>query len=257
MSRFSKNRFTRSSNPFMRETAYQNAANEPLDANMVQGGILVEKMTVQGAINKTFLLTALLMITAIFSFSNLSSLFMWGGAIGGLVIVLIAAFRPQSSPVLAPIYALLEGLFVGSISAMYAYLYNGIIFNAVLLTVATLFMMLFIYKSGIIKVTNKLRMGVVMATGAVALVYVLTWILGMFGIQVPFLHQGGTIGIVVSAVIIGIAALNLLLDFDNFEKGEQYGAPKYMEWFSAMGLLITLVWLYIEFLRLLSILSRD
>lgn len=257
MSRFSKNRFTRSSNPFMRETAYQNAANEPLDANMVQGGILVEKMTVQGAINKTFLLTALLMITAIFSFSNPSSLFMWGGAIGGLVIVLIAAFRPQSSPVLAPIYALLEGLFVGSISAMYAYLYNGIIFNAVLLTVATLFMMLFIYKSGIIKVTNKLRMGVVMATGAVALVYVLTWILGMFGIQVPFLHQGGTIGIVVSAVIIGIAALNLLLDFDNFEKGEQYGAPKYMEWFSAMGLLITLVWLYIEFLRLLSILSRD
>lgn len=257
MSRFSKNRFTRSSNPFMRETAYQNAANESLDANMVQGGILVEKMTVQGAINKTFLLTALLMITAIFSFSNPSSLFMWGGAIGGLVIVLIAAFRPQSSPVLAPIYALLEGLFVGSISAMYAYLYNGIIFNAVLLTVATLFMMLFIYKSGIIKVTNKLRMGVVMATGAVALVYVLTWILGMFGIQVPFLHQGGTIGIVVSAVIIGIAALNLLLDFDNFEKGEQYGAPKYMEWFSAMGLLITLVWLYIEFLRLLSILSRD
>jgi len=257
MSRFSKNRFTRSSNPFMKESAYQSAANEPLDANMVGGGVITEKMTVQGAINKTFILTALLMVTAVFSFSNPSSLFMWGGAIGGLVIVLIAAFRPQSSPLLAPIYALLEGLFVGSISAIYAAEFSGIVFNAVMLTVATLFMMLFIYKSGIIKVTNKLRTGVVMATGAVALVYVLSWVLGMFGIQVPFLHEGGMLGIGISAVIIGIAALNLLLDFDNFEKGEQYGAPKYMEWFSAMGLLITLVWLYIEFLRLLSILSSD
>lgn len=257
MSRFRKNAFTNSSNPFMKESAYQKAANEPLDANMAQSGLLTETMTVQGAINKTFILTALMMVTSVFSFANPSSLFMWGGAIGGLVIVLIAAFRPQHSPVLAPIYALLEGLFVGSISAIYAAEFSGIVFNAVMLTVATLFMMLFIYKSGIIKVTNKLRTGVVMATGAVALVYVLSWVLGMFGVQVPFLHQGDMLGIGISAVIIGIAALNLLLDFDNFEKGEQYGAPKYMEWFSAMGLLITLVWLYIEFLRLLSILSSD
>lgn len=182
---------------------------------------------------------------------------MWGGAIGGLVIVLIASFRPQSSPVLAPIYALLEGFFVGSVSAIYSYIQGGIIFNAVCLTVATLFMMLFIYKSGIIKVDNKFRTGVVMATGAIALVYILSWVLGMFGIQVPFIHEGGMIGIGITVVIIGVAALNLLLDFDNFEKGEQYGAPKYMEWFSAMGLLITLVWLYIEFLRLLSLLSSD
>lgn len=257
MSRFSKNRFTRSTNPFMRESAYQNAADEPLDANMGQGGVLADSMTVQGAINKTFILTALLMVTSVFSFANPSPTLMWGGAIGGLIVVVIAAFRPRSSPVLAPVYALLEGLFVGSISAFYAGEFSGIVFNAVMLTVATLFMMLFIYKSGIIKVTNKLRTGVMMATGAVALVYVLSWVLGMFGIQVPFLHEGGTLGIVISAVIIGVAALNLLLDFDNFEKGEQYGAPKYMEWFSAMGLLITLVWLYIEFLRLLSILSSD
>lgn len=241
----------------MRETAYQNAANEPLDAGYSQAAIRQDTMTVQGAINKTFILTALLLLTSIFSYSNPSPLFMWGGAIGGLVVVLIAAFRPQSSPTLAPIYALLEGFFVGSISATYAYLYNGIVFNAVCLTIATLFMMLFIYKSGIIKVTNKFRMGVFMATGAVALVYLLSIVLGFFGIQVPYLHEGGMIGIGISVVILGVAALNLLLDFDNFEKGEQYGAPRYMEWFSAMGLLITLVWLYIEFLRLLSILSSD
>ena len=257
MSRFSKSRFTRSSNPFMRENAYINQANQPLDAGMANQGIIAETMTVQGAINKTFILTGLMLITALFSFANPSSLFLWGGAIGGLVVVLIASFQPKNSPVLAPIYALLEGLFVGSVTAMYAADFNSIVFVAVLLTVATLFMMLFIYKSGIIKVTNKFRVGVVMATGAVALVYILSIVLGMFGIQIPFIHQGGMMGIGISAVIIGIAALNLLLDFDNFEKGEKYGAPAYMEWFSAMGLLITLVWLYVEFLRLLALLSSD
>jgi uncharacterized YccA/Bax inhibitor family protein len=151
----------------------------------------------------------------------------------------------------------LEGFFVGSISAMYATFQGGIVFNAVCLTIATLFMMLFIYKSGVIKVNNKFRTGVMMATGAVALVYVLSFALSFFGIQIPYLHEGGMIGIGISVVILGVAALNLLLDFDNFEKGEQYGAPMYMEWFSAMGLLITLIWLYIEFLRLLAILNND
>ena len=256
MSRFSKNNWTRSRNPFMKEDAYRNAANQPLDAGFDQMAV-TEQMTVQGAINKTFILTGLLLITAIYSFSNPSTLFMWGGAIGGLVIVLIASFRPQSSGVLAPIYALLEGLFVGSISGIYAIGYEGIVFNAICLTIATLFMMLFIYKSGIIKVNNKFRTGVVMATGAIALVYLLSFVLSFFGINMPYLHDGGMIGIGISVVIIGVAALNLLLDFDNFERGEQYGAPRYMEWFSAMGLLITLVWLYIEFLRLLAIFAND
>lgn len=256
MSRFSKKRFSQSNNPFMREDAFRNSASEPLDAGLGQADV-AQRMTVQGAINKTFLLTALLLLTAIFSYSNPSPLFMWGGAIGGLVVVLIAAFRPKSSPVLAPIYALLEGFFVGSISATYAYMYNGIVFNAVCLTIATLFMMLFIYKSGLIKVTSKFRTGVMMATGAILLVYVLSFALSFFGIQIPYLHEGGMMGIGISVVILAVAALNLLLDFDNFEKGEQYGAPMYMEWFSAMGLLITLVWLYIEFLRLLSLLSSD
>ncbi|MEZ4931497.1 MAG: Bax inhibitor-1/YccA family protein [Saprospiraceae bacterium] len=142
---------------------------------------------------------------------------------------------------------------------MYAGAFGGaIVFHAVTLTFAVLFMMLFLYKTGMIKVTEKFRSGVMMATGAIFIVYLLSWVLGMFGVNIPYLHEGGMMGIGISVVIIGIAALNLLLDFDMFEKGEQYRAPKYMEWFAAMGLLITLVWLYIEILRLLAILAgRD
>ena len=117
--------------------------------------------------------------------------------------------------------------------------------------------MLFFYKTGIIKVTEKFRSGVIMATGAIFVVYILSWVLGFFGINIPYLHEGGLMGIGISLLIIGVAALNLLLDFDNFEKGEQYGAPKYMEWFSAMGLLITLVWLYVEILRLIAMFSSS
>ncbi|MCB0519634.1 MAG: Bax inhibitor-1/YccA family protein [Lewinellaceae bacterium] len=247
--------FSSSNNPFMKEEAYRKSSNEILDAGLIDKG---ERMTVQGAINKSFILFGIMMLTTLVSFAYPSPLFMWGGAIGGLVVVLIASFKTHLSATLAPIYALLEGLCVGSVTAIYAAGFGGgIIFHAVTLTFALLFAMLFIYKTGIIKVTNKFRTGVVMATGAVLLVYLLSFVLGFFGISVPYLHQGGMIGIGISLVIIGVATLNLLLDFDNFEKGEQYGAPAYMEWFSAMGLLITLVWLYFEILRLLSILNRD
>ncbi len=250
-----RNMFSSSHNPFMKEEAYRKSSSEVLDAGLIERG---ERMTVQGAINKSFILFGIMLITTAVSFAFPSPLFMWGGAIGGLVVVLIASFKTHLSASLAPIYALLEGLFVGSITAIYAAGFGGgIIFHAVTLTFALLFAMLFIYKTGIIKVTNKFRTGIIMATGAICLVYLLNIILGLFGVNMPFLHEGGMIGIGISLVIIGIASLNLLLDFDNFEKGEQYGAPSYMEWFSAMGLLITLVWLYIEVLRLLSILNRD
>ena len=126
-----------------------------------------------------------------------------------------------------------------------------------MLTVALLFMMLFIYKVGIIQVTGRFRKGVLMATGAILLVYLVNIALGFFGINIPFLHEGGMIGIGISLVIIVVATLNLLLDFDNFDKIEEYRSPQYMEWFCAMGLIVTLVWLYIELLRLLSVLSRD
>jgi uncharacterized YccA/Bax inhibitor family protein len=242
--------FFESSNPVMTEKAFQQSAG-----TLAQGG---ETMTVNGAVNKTLILTGILLLTTVFSYANPNPILMWGGAIGGFIVVIFSVFKPQYSQITAPIYAALEGLFVGGISAAYASVFNGIIFQAVSITMAILFMMLFLYKSGIIKVTKSFRTGVIMATGAVALVYIISMVLRMFGIQIPFLHSGGMIGIGISLVIIGIASLNLLLDFDNFEKGEQYGAPTYMEWFSAMGLLITLIWLYLEVLRLVAMLSgRD
>lgn len=235
-----------SSNPMFGEKMYQDPTLVPSD---ITGS---NTMTVQGAINKSLMLFGILLATSLIGYMNPNPILIWGGGIGGLIVVLISVFKKDKSPVLAPLYAGLEGLFVGGISFMYASMMNGIILQAVTLTFALLFLMLFIYKTGIIKVTNKFRVGVVMATGAVLMVYVLSWILGMFGINIPFLHDNGLMGIGISVVIIGIACMNLLLDFDNFEKGEEHQMPVYMEWFFAMGLIITLVWLYLEILRLLS-----
>lgn len=250
-----RNSLMESRNPVMKEELYRKTAQGTLDGHLIE--VTGERMTVQGAINKTFILAGIMVLTAVLGFAYPNPLFMWGGAIGCLIVVLIASARPQNSPTLAPLYAALEGLFVGSVSAIYASLVNGIIFHAVTLTIAVLFMMLFLYKSRIIKVTKQLRTGIIMATGAVFIVYLLNIVLSLFGINMPYLHEGGTIGIGISLVIIGIAAFNLLLDFDNFEKGEKYGAPGFMEWFSAMGLLITLVWLYVEILRLVAIISSS
>jgi len=244
--------FSESHNPVMKESIYRNAAQEQSGA--VSRG---ETMTVQGAINKTFILGAILLATSVWGYTATNPIYMWIGAIGGLIVVLIASFKPNLSPTLAPLYAALEGLFVGAISAIYANFYDGIIFHAVTLTMADLFLMLFLYKSGIIKVTNKFRSGVIMATGAIFVVYLITMVLGFFGINVPYIHDGGPIAIGISLIIVGVASLNLLLDFDNFEKGEQHKAPTYMEWFSAMGLLITLVWLYVEMLRLIAMFSSN
>ncbi|MEL6141159.1 MAG: Bax inhibitor-1/YccA family protein [Bacteroidota bacterium] len=255
MSRF--DRFRKSSNPFLNERRLADAAQQStLDEGMVSRGV-TDPMTVSGAVNKTLILAALMLLTATIGYANPSPLYVWGGAIGGLILVVVMSFNQKLSPTLAPIYALLEGLFVGSITAIYAGAFSGIAIQAILLTVAILFMMLFIYKAGIIKVTQKFRSGVIMATGAILLVYILSWVLGMFGINIPYLHEGGMIGIGISVVIIGVASLNLLLDFDNFERGERFRAPKYMEWYSAVGLLVTLVWLYLEILRLLAILSSE
>lgn len=254
-------RFKKSTNPFLNERKLAQASKNSMQMNTLDGDMITragsEPMTVAGAVNKTFILATLLLLTATYAYFNPSTLFVFGGAIGGLILVVVMAFKQNLSPTLAPIYALLEGLFVGSVTSMYAAAFTGIAFQAIGLTIAVLFMMLFIYKAGIIKVTAKFRSGVIMATGAILIMYIASWVLGMFGLSVPFLHQGGMMGIGISLVIIGVASLNLLLDFDNFEKGAQYGAPKYMEWFCATGLIVTLVWLYIEILRLLAILSGD
>jgi len=253
-----KKGFMSSSNPVLNDDKFRQAAETAhMGGGMATTGTSAEPMTVNGAINKTFILTAIMLMTTVVGFMNPNPLFIWGGAIGGLVVVIISSFKMEWSPTLAPIYAALEGLFVGGISAMYASLFNGIIFQAVTLTLALLFMMLFLYKTQIIKVTQKFRSGVMMATGAILLVYVLNFVLSFFGMNVPFLHDGGMMGIGISLLIIGVASLNLLLDFDNFEKGAQYRAPKYMEWYCAMGLIITLVWLYLEILRLIAIFSSS
>ncbi|MCF8238993.1 MAG: Bax inhibitor-1/YccA family protein [Saprospiraceae bacterium] len=233
-----------SSNPVLSEKRFANQ-----EVILSAGG---QTMTASGAVTKTLFLAVLMLCTAVIGYNTPSTMFLLGGAIGGLVIVVIASFKTAWSPILAPLYALAEGLFVGTVTAMYASAYDGIVFQAVSLTIGMLFIMLFLYQARIIVVTQRLRSGIIMATMAVMLLYLASWGLSFFGIQVPYLHEGGIMGIGISLLIIGIASMNLLLDFDMFEKGEQLGAPKYMEWFAAMGLLVTLVWLYIEFLRLLS-----
>lgn len=215
-------------------------------------------MTASGAIDKSFILIALVLLTAgcnWYLFSEGSSLVLpltIGGAIGGLVVALITAFSKRLAPVTSPIYALLQGLLLGGISAIFEAQLPGITMQAVGLTFGVFVIMLMLYKYKIVVVTEKLRAGIFAATGAIALVYLISFGLSFFGMSVPFIHQGGTIGIIFSLVVVGIASFNLVLDFDFFEKGEQAQAPKYMEWYAAFGLLVTLVWLYIEILRLLS-----
>lgn len=246
-----KGKFFESNNPLIAEKVLEKRRNN--------GPVFeqTEKMSVTGAVNKTITLTLLLMVTALFSFAYPSPLLMWGGAIGGLIAVIVSVMKPHLSPTTAPIYALLEGLFVGSVSAMYGAAFDGIVFQAITLTLALLFIMLMIYKSGLVKVTDKLRTGVIMATGAIFVVYLINFVLSFFGISIPYLHESGMIGIGISIAIIGVACLNFLLDFDNFDKGESMGLPRYYEWFFSMGLLITLVWLYVEMLSLLSRISGD
>lgn len=251
-------RFTKSSNPFLKEEAIQKAsAQGSLEEGYTQRAETAP-MTVSGAVNKSIIMGMLLLVTAVYSFFFPSTIFLWGGAIGGLILVLVMSFKKHLSPVLAPVYALLEGLFVGSITAFYAAGFGaGIVFQAVLLTISLLFMMLFVYKAGLIKVTQKFRTGIMMATGGIMLVYLLNIGLSFFGMNLPFLHEGGMIGIGISLFIIGIATLNLLLDFDSFEKAAAMRAPQYFEWYCATGLIVTLVWIYIEVLRLLAILSSN
>ncbi len=236
----------------MGERMYKNV----LDAELA--GAHQDTMTVQGAINKTFLLMAVMLAAAAFSFMYPSKYLMWTGIIGGAIVYFLTAKNPSKAPTLAPIFAGLEGLLVGTVTNMYWFSFApGMVFKAVTITFAILFMMLMIYKAGWIQVTQKFRAGVSMAVGAVMIFYLINIVCYFIGINIPFLHDGGLLSIGITLVIIGIATMNLLLDFDNFEKGEAMKAPEYMEWLSAMGLLFTLVWLYLEILRLLSYLSRD
>lgn len=214
-------------------------------------------MTLMGAVHKSFLLLFILVISAGTTWyyasqgTNIAG-FITLGAIGGLAAAFIASFFPKTAPITAPIYAVMEGMAAGGISVYYASLYNGIVMQAVLITISVFLGMLLIYRTGIIKVTNKFRLGVAAATFGVMLMYLISFVLQLFGIGVPFLHGSSTISIIISLVVVGIAALNLVLDFDLIEHGAKSGQPKYMEWYAGFTLLVTLVWLYFEILRLLS-----
>ncbi|MGB6064618.1 MAG: Bax inhibitor-1/YccA family protein [Desulfomonilaceae bacterium] len=225
-----------------------------------------EAMTVQGTVNKAGLLLACVLLTTLwtwhlfFSTSNPAAVAPWmvGGAIGGFVVALITVFKQQWAPVTSPIYALLEGLFIGGVSALAESRYPGIVLQAVGLTFGTCVAVLMAYTSGLIKATENFKLGVVAATGGIALVYLATIVLNLFGLNVPYIYDNGLFGIGFSIFVVIIAALNLVLDFDFIDSGARRGAPKYMEWYAAFGLMVTLVWLYIEVLRLLTKLrSRD
>ncbi|MGO1060152.1 Bax inhibitor-1/YccA family protein [Planococcus sp. FY231025] len=216
------------------------------------------KMTIQGTVNKTFILLLLVLATFVYSWNQFLSNpdsampLILVGAIGGLLVALVTIFIPKVSPFTAPLYALLEGLFVGAVSAQYEVQYGGIVFQAVLLTIGVLLSLLLAYKSGFIKVTQNFRLGVVAATGAIFIVYLISFVGSFFGFQIPHLHEATPLGIAISVVIVIIAALNLVLDFDFIENASEKGVPKYYEWYGAFGLLVTLIWLYLEILRLLS-----
>jgi len=211
-------------------------------------------MTLEGAVNKSGLLLLICLAAAAFSWHapEWRTLFLLAGFLGGFVVCLIGIFKPATTPLTAPLYAALEGLALGAISQMMNLRYAGIATNAFLLTMAVLGVMLFLYATRIVRVTDRLVMGIMIATGAIAVVYLTEFVLNFFGISMPYMHDSGPIGIGISLIIVGVAAFNLLIDFAVIESNVRQGSPKYMEWYSGMALLVTLVWLYLEILRLLS-----
>src|SRR5437870_10266716 len=211
-------------------------------------------MTLQGAINKSGILLLLCVGAASFSWTHpeLRGPLLLIGLLGGFIACMVGIFRPATSPICGPLYAILEGLALGAISRVFVAQFRGIVVNAMLLTFGVLALMLVLYTSRTIRVTDKMVKGIFAATAAVALVYLVDIVLAMFGVRVPFIHEGGWVGIGISLVITGIAAFNLLVDFAVIENSVRNGSPKYMEWYCGMALLVTLVWLYLELLRLLS-----
>ena len=234
-----------SSNPALRPSTF---TEESVRGNAVP-------MTVSGAVQKTTVLLGLCVFAASFTWKSAltgtGGMLTIGGAIAGFIIAMILCFKHSWAPVLAPVYAICEGLLLGGVSAVAGARYGGIVVQAVALTFGTLFALLAAYQMGFIRATPGFKRGIFAATGGIALFYLISFVLGFFHIQIPFM-QGGTFGILFSVFVVIIAALNLVMDFDLIENGARAGAPKDMEWYAAFGLLVTLVWLYLEILRLLS-----
>jgi uncharacterized YccA/Bax inhibitor family protein len=211
-----------------------------------------DTMSLQGTVNKTGFGLLVVVAGAAVTWNVPSPLLMIVGAIGGLVLGLVTAFKKEWAPITTLPYAFLQGLFLGGLSLQYATRFSGIVPLAVGCTLGTLAALLAAYSSRLIRVTENLRLGIVAATGGIAIFYLVSMVLGFFGIRIPYIHESGPIGILFSVVVVIVAAMNLVLDFDFIERGSTMGAPKYMEWYGAFGLLVTLIWLYIEILRLLS-----
>jgi uncharacterized YccA/Bax inhibitor family protein len=236
-------------------------SNPALNENTFDGRVAVagEAMTLQGTVNKTGVLLLCVVVTAAWTWGIAHSQtpeaalpWMTGGLVGGLVFALVTIFKKEWSPITSPIYALCEGLVLGGISALLERTYPGIAIQAMGLTFGVTAVMLMLYRTGILRATPKFTVGVVAATGGIFLVYMVDLVLGIFGRHVPLLNSAGPWGIGLSVVIVIIAALNLILDFDFVETGVHARAPKYMEWYGAFGIMVTLVWMYLEILRLLS-----
>ena len=249
----------RSGNPVLKDDTFLDLGS----GTVVRGD--AGTMTLNGTVNKTAFLLVLTLAGALFSWSQFSAAmaaagnpgaimpYVWGGAIGGFIVALVTIFKKAWSPYTAPLYAALEGLFLGAVSAMFELRFPGIVMQAVGLTFGTLAALLMAYRSGLIKATENFKLGVFAATGGIALLYLVNIGMRAFGFGgMGFIHDSGLIGIAFSGFVVVIAALNLVLDFDFIENGVEKGAPKYMEWYAAFGLLVTLVWLYLEILRLLS-----
>jgi len=244
------------------------SANPALGADTFRGPSVARgtaAMTVNGTVNKTAVCLLLLLATASWTWglsvadpltgqSNPTAAAPWMmvGLVGGFLVAMVTTFKKEWAPVTAPAYSALEGLALGGMSAIFENRYPGIASQAVFLTFGTLGALLLAYRSGLVRASDNLRLGIFAATGGIALIYLVNFAMSFFGSGIPMIHSSGPIGIAFSVVVVGVAALNLVLDFDFIEQGAEHGAPKYMEWYGAFGLMVTLVWLYIEILRLLS-----
>lgn len=241
----------RTANPALKESVFTESVR----------GSSAEVMTINGTVNRTGFLILILVAAAWFSWTRSApgpdgtitpNPYIFIGALGGFIVALVTVFKKTIAPITAPIYAVLEGLFLGGLSAMFEARFGGITAQATFATFGTLAGLLLAYRTGLIKATENFKLGVFAATAGIAILYLVSFVLSFFGKSIPYIHESTWFGIGFSVFVVIIAALNLVLDFDFIENGAAMGAPKYMEWYAAFGLLVTLVWLYIEILRLLS-----
>lgn len=244
----------RSGNPTLKESTFAQYRG-----SMETRSNPANTMTLDGTVHRTFFLLCLLVGSASLVWNLARTMpdllipAVIGSSIASLIVAIVTVFKKEWSPVTASIYAILEGVVLGVISSIFEMQYPGIVMQAVGLTFGTLFSLLAAYRSGLIKATENFKLGVVAATGGIFVLYLVNMVMRFaFGSSMSFIHESGGFGIGFSLFVVVVAALNLVLDFDFIEQGVEYGAPKYMEWYAAFGLMVTLVWLYLEILRLLA-----